>query len=87
MQEELNFNNVNLAMQEDENDLCHVVESEIDKFRKDQHRFQRDITEKVTQEALTMMHPSLKDMALQNKVMEKVWFLTFDINVEHHIYM
>lgn len=59
------------AHKDEESELQHIVENEIDKFKKEQSSTKHDITEKVTEEAISLMHPSLKDMALQNLVMEK----------------
>ena len=49
-----------------------MLESEVEKFHREQQHLQSSLTEKATQEVLAQVHPSLKDMAVQNIVMEKV---------------
>ena len=48
------------------------MDSEIDKFRKTDLHAKATVMQQATEQAITAMHPSLSDMALQNKVMEKV---------------
>ncbi|XP_064611549.1 uncharacterized protein C20orf96-like [Liolophura sinensis] len=64
--EELKINN-----QEDVDELEHIIKTEIDKYTKKQNKSIQEITEQVTEEAINNMHPSLKNMAVQNAVMKK----------------
>lgn len=57
--------------QEDQEELEHIINNELGKYDKERIRLTNDITRKVTEESVAMMHPSLKDMALQNLVMKK----------------
>lgn len=57
--------------QEDTEELDHIINMEIGKYEKERVRVTNDITRNVTEEAVGVMHPSLKDMALQNLVMKK----------------
>merc|ERR1719242_2203679 len=57
--------------QEDQEELEHIINTELGKYDKERIRLTNDITKKVIEEAVAMMHPSLKDMALQNMVMKK----------------
>nr|KAG5709027.1 hypothetical protein BaRGS_004666 [Batillaria attramentaria] len=57
--------------QEDTEELEHIINTEIGKYEKERIRVTNDITRNVTEEAVGLMHPSLKDMALQNMVMKK----------------
>ncbi|XP_005102637.1 uncharacterized protein C20orf96 [Aplysia californica] len=57
--------------QEDQEELEHIINTELGKYDKERIRLTNDITRQVTEEAVAMMHPSLKDMALQNLVMKK----------------
>lgn len=63
--------NVKNSNQEDTEELEHIVNTELGKYEKERVRITNDITRNVTEEAVAMMHPSLKDMALQNMVMKK----------------
>ncbi|XP_013404453.1 uncharacterized protein C20orf96 [Lingula anatina] len=63
--------NVQISNEEDQLELEHIIDTEIGKLKKNQNSVQKEITEHVTKEAIAKMHPSLKDMALQNMVMKK----------------
>jgi len=63
--------NVKNSNQEDTDELEHIVNTELGKYDKERIRITNDITRDVTEGAVNLMHPSLKDMALQNMVMEK----------------
>ncbi|XP_022341585.1 uncharacterized protein C20orf96-like [Crassostrea virginica] len=63
--------NLKIANQEDQEDLEHIVFTELEKYEKEQTRTANLITKSITEKAIARMHPSLKDMALQNLVMEK----------------
>ena len=56
---------------EEEEELQHVVETELDKMHDERQQLIMDIKEKATKEALDCLHPSIEDMTLQNMVMEK----------------
>ncbi|XP_076449930.1 uncharacterized protein C20orf96-like [Babylonia areolata] len=57
--------------QEDSEELEHIINTELGKYDKQRIRITNDMTRDVTERAVAMMHPSLKDMALQNMVMKK----------------
>lgn len=57
--------------QEDTEELEHIINTEIGKYEKERILASNEITRNVTEEAVGLMHPSLKDMALQNMVMKK----------------
>lgn len=57
--------------QEDQEELEHIINTELSKYDKERIQLTNYITKKVTEEAVALMHPSLKDMALQNIVMGK----------------
>ncbi|KAL8575896.1 hypothetical protein ACOMHN_027294 [Nucella lapillus] len=57
--------------QEDTEELEHIINTELGKYDKERIRVTNDMTRDVTERAVMMMHPSLKDMALQNMVMKK----------------
>ncbi|CAL1532363.1 unnamed protein product [Lymnaea stagnalis] len=57
--------------QEELEELEHIINTELGKYEKERIRLSNDITCRVTEESLGMMHPSLKDTALQNLVMKK----------------
>ncbi|XP_059139551.1 uncharacterized protein C20orf96-like isoform X2 [Physella acuta] len=57
--------------QEDLQELEHIINTELGKYEKDSVRRCNEITRRVTNESIALMHPSLKDMALQNLVMKK----------------
>jgi len=57
--------------QEDQEELEHIINTELGKYDKERVRLTNEITRKVTEESVALMHPSLKDMALQNLVMKK----------------
>ncbi|XP_048755929.2 uncharacterized protein C20orf96-like [Ostrea edulis] len=63
--------NLKIANQEDQEDLEHIVFTELEKYEKEQTRSANLITKSITETAIARMHPSLKDMALQNMVMAK----------------
>lgn len=63
--------NLKIANQEDQEDLEHIVFTELEKYEKEQTRTANSITKSITERAISRMHPSLKDMALQNLVMTK----------------
>uniref|UniRef100_K1QUJ5 Uncharacterized protein C20orf96 n=1 Tax=Magallana gigas TaxID=29159 RepID=K1QUJ5_MAGGI len=63
--------NLKIANQEDQEDLEHIVFTELEKYEKEQTRTANSITKSITERAISRMHPSLKDMALQNLVMAK----------------
>lgn len=69
LQQEIGKLNVN--DQEEESELQHIVESEIEKFKREENKIHRDITERATEDVIRKMHPSIRDMAMQNIVMEK----------------
>ncbi|KAK2149749.1 hypothetical protein LSH36_438g02040 [Paralvinella palmiformis] len=60
-----------LNQKEEQDELCHIVETEIEKFKKEENRIKSYITENAAEEVLAKMHPSLKEMAMQNNVMSK----------------
>ncbi|XP_025114737.1 uncharacterized protein C20orf96-like isoform X2 [Pomacea canaliculata] len=57
--------------QEEVEELQHIISTALGKYEKERIRVDNDITRNVTEEAVGLMHPSLKDMALQNMVMKK----------------
>ena len=59
-------------MQEDQEELEHITRTELSKYEREKQTTQNNITKQVTESAIEMMHPSLKEMALQNMVMKKV---------------
>ncbi|KAK3086840.1 hypothetical protein FSP39_024293 [Pinctada imbricata] len=63
--------NLKIANQEDQEDLEHIVYTELSKYEKERVRNANLITKDITEQAISVMHPSLKDMALQNMVMKK----------------
>ncbi|KAK7114879.1 uncharacterized protein C20orf96-like [Littorina saxatilis] len=63
--------NVKNSNQEDSEELEHIINTELGKYEKERIHTTNDITRVVTEDAVGMMHPSLKDMALQNMVMKK----------------
>ncbi|WAR12242.1 hypothetical protein MAR_026422 [Mya arenaria] len=67
-QEELH---VLLNYKEDQEELEHITRTELSKYERERQSVQNTITKQVTEGAIQMMHPSLKDMALQNMVMKK----------------
>ncbi|XP_052063520.1 uncharacterized protein C20orf96-like [Mytilus californianus] len=60
-----------ISNQEDQEDLEHIIYTELSKYEKDRSKRSQAITKEITEKAISMMHPSLKDMALQNMVMSK----------------
>ncbi|KAL5021063.1 hypothetical protein ScPMuIL_000218 [Solemya velum] len=60
-----------ISNQEDQEELEHIIHTELDKYEKDRNVITSNITKTITEEAISQMHPSLKDMALQNMVMKK----------------
>lgn len=60
-----------ISNEEDQEELEHITRTELTKYERERQLTQNNITKQVTEEAITMMHPSLKDMALQNMVMKK----------------
>lgn len=50
---------------------------ELSKYEREKQSTQNHITKEVTETAIGMMHPSLKDMAFQNMVMKKVLYVFF----------
>ncbi|CAH1780029.1 unnamed protein product [Owenia fusiformis] len=56
---------------EDETELQHIIDTELGKLRKKTDKYQDEVTDRITGKFLDQMHPSLKDMTLQNTVMEK----------------
>lgn len=60
-----------ISNQEDQEDLEHIIYTELSKYEKDRSKRSQAITKEITEKAISMMHPSLKDMALQNMVMLK----------------
>ncbi|ESO95393.1 hypothetical protein LOTGIDRAFT_178346 [Lottia gigantea] len=63
--------NLKLTNDEDCAELEHIVNTELGKYEKNQTKVTNEVTRNVTEKAVKMMHPSLKDMALQNMVMLK----------------
>ena len=61
-----------LLSQEDEQELQRVVDAELEMFHKEHVRVLDDVSEQQKQSVINMMHPSLKDMARQNKIMMRV---------------
>lgn len=59
-------------LQEDQEELEHITRTELAKYEREKQMTQNHITKEVTEACIEMMHPSLKDMALQNMVMKKV---------------
>lgn len=64
-----------LCIQEDQEELEHITRTELGKYEREKQMTQNSITKEVTEVAIGMMHPSLKEMALQNMVMKKVNYL------------
>lgn len=60
-----------ISNEEDQEELEHITKTELSKYEKERQSTQNLITKDVTEAAIHMMHPSLKDMALQNLVMKK----------------
>ncbi|XP_067651516.1 uncharacterized protein C20orf96-like [Haliotis asinina] len=60
-----------ISNQEEQEELQHIINTEIGKYHKKRVQVANEITHTVTENAVSMMHPSLKDMALQNLVMQK----------------
>lgn len=60
-----------ISNEEDQDELEHITRTELAKYEKEKQTVQNEITKSVTEKAIDMMHPSLKDMALQNMVMKK----------------
>lgn len=60
-----------ITNQEDQEDLEHIINTELGKYEKERHKNISTITKLATEQAISLMHPSLKDMALQNMVMKK----------------
>lgn len=60
-----------ISNQEDQEDLEHIIYTELSKYEKDRIKKSQAITKDITEKAISMMHPSLRDMALQNMVMMK----------------
>ncbi|KAH3774489.1 uncharacterized protein C20orf96-like [Dreissena polymorpha] len=65
------FQTKTITYDEDQEELEHITRTELSKYEKEKQMTQNKITKQVTESAIEMMHPSLKDMALQNMVMEK----------------
>ncbi|KAJ8303181.1 hypothetical protein KUTeg_019577 [Tegillarca granosa] len=63
--------NLKITNQEDQEDLEHIINTELGKYEKERHKNISTITKLATEQAISLMHPSLKDMALQNMVMKK----------------
>ncbi|XP_064640391.1 uncharacterized protein C20orf96-like isoform X2 [Lineus longissimus] len=57
--------------EDEEDELEHIIGTELGKIHKERKKVREDITSKVTEVSIGKMHQSLKDMALQNMVMEK----------------
>lgn len=60
-----------ISNEEDQDELEHIIRTELGKYEREKQTTQNIITKDVTESAIEMMHPSLKDMALQNMVMKK----------------
>ncbi|XP_046562874.1 uncharacterized protein C20orf96-like isoform X2 [Haliotis rubra] len=60
-----------ISNQDEQEELQHIINTEIGKYHKKRVHVANQITHTVTEKAVSMMHPSLKDMALQNLVMQK----------------
>ncbi|XP_052815257.1 uncharacterized protein C20orf96-like [Mya arenaria] len=60
-----------ISNEEDQEELEHITRTELSKYERERQSVQNTITKQVTEGAIQMMHPSLKDMALQNMVMKK----------------
>ncbi|XP_069112435.1 uncharacterized protein C20orf96-like isoform X2 [Argopecten irradians] len=63
--------NLQISCQEDQEDLEHIIYTELSKYEKERTKNISETTKEMTETAISMMHPSLKDMALQNMVMKK----------------
>ncbi|XP_060081283.1 uncharacterized protein C20orf96-like [Ylistrum balloti] len=63
--------NLKISCQEDQEDLEHIIYTELSKYEKERNKNINETTKEMTETAISMMHPSLKDMALQNMVMKK----------------
>lgn len=60
-----------ISNEEDQEELEHITRTELAKYEREKQMTQNHITKEVTEACIEMMHPSLKDMALQNMVMKK----------------
>lgn len=60
-----------ISNEEDQEELEHITRTELSKYEREKQTTQNNITKQVTESAIEMMHPSLKEMALQNMVMKK----------------
>ncbi|KAL4235076.1 hypothetical protein ACF0H5_006714 [Mactra antiquata] len=60
-----------ISNEEDQEELEHITRTELGKYEREKQSVQNHITKEVTEAAIQMMHPSLKEMALQNMVMKK----------------
>ncbi|KAK3589086.1 hypothetical protein CHS0354_017423 [Potamilus streckersoni] len=60
-----------ISNEEDQEELEHIIKTELGKYEKERTVSTNQIVRSITEKAISMMHPSLKDMALQNMVMQK----------------
>ncbi|XP_045192365.2 uncharacterized protein C20orf96-like [Mercenaria mercenaria] len=60
-----------ISNEEDQEELEHITRTELSKYEREKQMTQNSITKQVTESCIEMMHPSLKEMALQNMVMKK----------------
>ncbi|KAH9502921.1 hypothetical protein Btru_072388 [Bulinus truncatus] len=63
-----NFKHSNQVEQEE---LEHIIKTELGKYERERIRIANNVIYKVIVESVAMMHPSIKDTALQNLVMKK----------------
>lgn len=65
------IDNLKISNEDDQQELEHIIATEKGKFENERLDLKKEITEKVTEEAIRKMHPSLKETALHNMVMKK----------------
>ncbi|KAK0061823.1 myosin heavy chain [Biomphalaria pfeifferi] len=74
------LDNFKSSNQADQEELEHIIKTELGKYERERIKVSNNIIYKVIVESVALMHPSIKDTALQNVVMKK----EIEFHQKHH---